>query len=164
MKFSEHKDKIKSGDLLVWGSSSSNRQSGFFTTLIRLMTMSEYSHVGIAYVETGRPLVFEAVIPYVRLYPLRIDRPFYHIPMNVDWNDESLNFLLSKVGEEYSVFDAIRGYFGKPAEDNKWQCVELAEAFYKTFGLTFGETYTPSTFVEAVLTQRDASITRIDQP
>ncbi len=164
MKYSEYKDKIKSGDLLVWGSTSSGQQTGLLTKIIRLMTMSEYSHVGIAYVDTGRPLVFEAVIPHVRLYPLRINEPFYHIPIDVNWNDGSLNFLLSKVGQEYSVLDAIRGYFGKPNVDNKWQCVELADAFYKNSGMDFGDVYTPSTLVEAVLSQRDTSITLIDKP
>ena len=84
--------------------------------------------------------------------------------MNVDWNDDSLNFLLSKVGEEYSVLDAIRGYFGKPSDDNKWQCVELADAFYRNYGIDVGDVYTPSTLVEAILSQRDTSITRIDKP
>lgn len=164
MKFSDYKHQIKSGDLLIWSDKKSSGLEEVVEKIIRFFTMSEYVHVGIAFCETKRPMIFEAVFPSVRLYPLKVNRPFFHIPMDVEWNDALFTFMMDNIGNSYSVLDAIRGYISKPNPDNQWQCVELASAFYKLAGIDFGEAYTPSTFVDAVLTQKDVSLTLIDKP
>lgn len=164
MKFSQCLPLIKSGDLLAWGSQKSVGFSGFLEKTIRVFTMSEYCHVGVAHVESGKVLVFEAISPSVRLSPLTIDRPFYHIPMSVEWKDGLSNYMLSRLGEPYSFWHAIQAYFGRPSEDKQWECAQLCTDFYTEAGIILPNAWTPSTLVEAALETQNTSITLINEP
>jgi hypothetical protein len=72
--------------------------------------------------------------------------------MNISWTKAHDCFLLDKIGDSYSVKDAIKGYFGiLKADDDRWQCAELANVFYRHIGLDFGNAYTPAKLVQSVL-------------
>lgn len=151
MDYSTFRPQIQTGDLLAWSTHRAKGLHRLVNNLIRIFTMSEYCHVGIAWVIGDRVFVIEAVQPCVRIFPLSGETPFYHIDMGSKINDEQLNFLLSRVGEPYSLPQAIRAYFGKPKADKAWQCAELCATFYKKIGINLRDAWTPSTLVEAVL-------------
>lgn len=151
MMYGMYRDQIKTGDLLAWSTHRSKGFHLFVNKLIRLFTLSEYCHVGIAWVIGDRIFIIEAVQPMVRIYPLSNEIPFYHIAMNLRVTDDALNYLLSRVGEPYSTWQAAQAYFGKPRVDKQWQCAELVTSFYKRLGLSLKNTWTPSSLIDAVL-------------
>lgn len=151
MSYEIFRPNIKSGDLLAWSTHRSKGFKRFVNVLIRIFTMSEFSHVGIAWVVGERVFIIEAVNPAVRIYPLSNKVPFYHIGMEIDVKDEHINYLLSRVGEPYSINQAIQAYFGKLKEDKSWQCAELCTSFYKRSGIPLKNSLTPSTLIDAIL-------------
>lgn len=148
-----YRRKIRSGDLLVWDKGSGGVFTGLILFFIKLFTLSEYVHVGVAWKTAGRLFVIEASLLGVRITPLSKKKSFYHVPMNLTWTKAHDCFLLDKIGHSYSIKDAIKGYFGTitPGEDDRWQCAELATVFYKHVGLDFGKSYTPAKLVKSVL-------------
>lgn len=151
MNYATFRPQIKSGDLLAWSTHQAKGFRRFVNNLIRVFTMSEFSHVGIAWVIGDRVFVIEAVSPTVRIFPLSKKVPFYHIDMGLNIDDDHVNYLLSRVGESYSILQAIQAYFGKPKEDKVWQCAELCTSFYRKSGLAIKNSWTPSALVEAIL-------------
>jgi len=151
-KYKDHREEIRSGDLLVWSNDRVSVLSNCYLSIIRFFTTSEYAHVGIAIRIFGRLFVLEATSPYIRLAPVSLKDQFYHIPLKIKWNTNYIDMLFQYVGCKYSMFDAIRGYLGLVLKkDDRWQCVELAIDFYKKIGLDFGDNYTPTGFVKNVL-------------
>lgn len=151
MDYLLYRSQIKTGDLLVWSTHRAKGLHLFVNKLIRLFTLSEYCHVGVAWVVGERVFIVEAVQPCVRIYPLSNEIPFYHVQMDLHVNDDAINYLLSRVGEPYSIWQAIRAYFGKPKADKQWQCAELVTSFYKRLGVNLKNTWTPSALVDGVL-------------
>lgn len=147
------RDDIKSGDLLIWKKSKKSFLSNLAIGAIRLFTRSEYAHVGIAWrIESNTLHVFEATQPAVRVVPLEDGDEFYHIPMSLKWTEKSSEFLQSKLGLKYSIFDAIRAFLGITLDaDDRYQCAELANEFYAKHGIYLTNAYTPSEVVEAIL-------------
>lgn len=160
--YANYRQNIRSGDLLVWSNPSDNLLSRIFFTIIRFFTLSEYVHVGIAYRLNHELYVVEAVMPEIKLTLLTDEDKFWHIPMFIDWRQDYADFLLDKLGQPYSVLDAIKGYFGSiGARDSKWQCAELAITFYRLTGIDLGANYTPSKLVTAVLEKLDTNLTYV---
>lgn len=151
MVYEMYRDQIQTGDLLAWSNRKIRHWDDVFKQGIRLFTRSEFHHVGIAWVVSGRLFVIEAVPPLVRIYPLSKELPFYHIGMDVSMDTEAEAFLLGTVGESYSVWSAIKSYFVRPNEDHQWQCAEYARKFYQSVGIQLGDAFTPSDVVEAAL-------------
>ena len=147
MLYKEYRNEIKSGDLLVWSTDDFSKWPNWFSAIIRIFTMSEYNHVGIAWVIGNRVFVIEATPPAVRIYPLSHKPSFYHMPMDLEWDTDMEDWLLEQVGKPYSVIDAIRGYFGKPKRDGKWMCSELAGTFYRKCGYNLKDSWTPEELV-----------------
>jgi hypothetical protein len=145
--------KIRSGDLLVWNRGGVGGLNTALMTIIKLFTLSEYVHVGIAWKISGRVFVIEANLGGVRIAPLNKRSEFFHVPMMVKWSKTYDSYLLDKVGDSYSIMDAVKGYLGLfvDTEDRNWQCVELAVSFYKHIGLDLGATYTPAKLVNELL-------------
>lgn len=157
--YEEHRNQIKSGDLLIWDKGSGSLISNFLINLVRFFTRSEYGHVGIAWKVNKRLFVIEAVIPHVRIIPLSSKDVFYHVPMSIEWSEESESFLLSKVGLEYSIIDCINAYIGRTSTDmNKWQCAELACEFYRYSGIDIKRAYEPGLLVKTILAAIDTKI------
>ena len=77
MAYLDLRDQIKDGDVLAY-----QYVNGWFKTwysfkvnLVRLVTRSEYSHVGMAVLVEGRVMLLDSVTPVVRLIPLSNDLP-----------------------------------------------------------------------------------------
>lgn len=158
MHYSEYRDQIKSGDLLAWSTKGISGFMGLVTNIIRFVTQSEYEHVGVAWVVSGRIFVIEAVFPNVRIRPLNLSIPFYTIPMNIEWDQTKEEFLLSKIGDKYSVWKAITSMFIKLPVNREWQCAQLVMEFYKSTGIDLGEQCTPASMVERAMTLSNSSL------
>lgn len=146
-----YRERICSGDLLVWTSRNTGSLRDIKLKLVRLFTQSSYDHVAIAWNIGGRLFAIEATPPEVRIYPLSKMLPFYTIPMHIDWKNEFDEHLLTHIGEEYSYMQVIRSYFGKPNDDKQWQCAEFVHHFYNSVGLQGDFGYTPRSIVERAL-------------
>ncbi len=155
MKYAEIRPQIKSGDILAW----SHKTWGSFYDLqvqaIRVFTRSEYHHIGIAWVVGDRVFVIEAVQPEVRIYPLSAQTPFYWIPCGAAyWDKPTEEYALSKVGEKYSKWEAIKGFFNilKNGEDAIWQCAELVNCTLTESRMLSATTKsTPAALIESLM-------------
>lgn len=154
-----NKPIIHSGDLLVWSNKSYTGMHKYLTNVIRFFTMSEYTHVGIAWKAGGHLFVIEAVEPCIRIFPVNKLKPFYFIPMGIDFTNEHTEYLLSKVGEPYSLKEVILGFLSTPDEgDKNWQCSEFVKAYYNHFGHDLNCPATPSGVVEAALKLKSSKL------
>lgn len=144
MIYSQMRDTIKNGDLLVWDS----------MPIVNFFTQSSYSHVGIALWIGKRLFVLEADIPEVRLYPLSQKASFYIITgVAPDWNEEVTDFALEFIGNKYSIWDAIRSLFVPLKVNGSWQCVEYAKFIYRKMGIELNDNYLPKEIVREFLTK-----------
>lgn len=149
MKYSEARATIRSGDILAWSHRGIKSWHDLKIWFVRMITRSEFSHVGTAWVIGDRVFVIEAVMPLVRIYPLSKLGEFYWLPMSAPWMPETEALALSRVGDEYSQLQAMRAPFSKPPADDLWECAELAAAVAASDGINLGEVFTPSAVVRA---------------
>lgn len=126
MKYADIRPKIKSGDVLAWTHRKWGTWTDFQIQMVRFFTQSEYSHVGISYVTGDRVFILESVSGGVRMQPLSLELPFYWLPTNANWTEDTLVAAMSKMGQRYSKWDGIKSLWKKikPGTDNQWQCAE----------------------------------------
>lgn len=160
MNYVEARSQIKSGDLLAWSHRSLRSWHDLKIWFVRLLTRSEYSHVGTAWCVGHRVFVVEAVQPVVRVFPLSKLLGFYWIPLQAAWSDSAESLALEFVGDAYSQLQAMKAPFGKPPEDRLWECAELVATVSKADGINLGDIYTPAAVVQAAL-ERGGSMTYI---
>lgn len=131
MKYANYRDKIKSGDVLAWTHRASWFSSwyDFKVNFVRLVTMSEYSHVGIAWVFQGRVFVIESVTPFVRIVPLSNLLPAYVLTGKGELTEEQLNKAIELVGVgKYSIPEAMIAFLDKnDIHNDKWECAEFVK-------------------------------------
>lgn len=155
MIYTNHRSRIRSGDLLAWSANKVSSFKDLQVQAIRVFDRTEYTHVGIAWVVADRVFVIEAVTPYVRIVPLSNELPCYHVKTNIIWSAELENYALSFVGNEayrYSKFEAIRAFFGLSAKSNsKIECAEYVQMVYDKAQLHLEGRATPSDVVESLL-------------
>lgn len=154
MKYSEIRDTIKSGDLVAWSKGGTwDSWANFQRNMVRMGTMSEYTHVGIVYVVGGRVFVIDAVQPHVRIFPLSRLTPFRYIRTPFFPSEPDVEFLLAKVGEDYSIWEAIKAAFTKDTNNPKYiQCAKLANEFLGRFDKRYLELFdTPGAVVTFTL-------------
>ena len=154
MDYDLFREQIRTGDLLAWSTHKTTGSRRIINTLIRLFTVSEYAHVGIAWVVGDRVFVIEAVRPMVRIFPLSSKIPFYHVNTGLNVSDGLLTYMLSRVGESYSISQAIAAYFSRPKADKEWQCAELVNDIFRRGGLKLRNAWTPSSLVSETLNSR----------
>lgn len=153
MKYTDFRENIVSGDLLAWTHKGWNSWYNFQIQMVRAFTQSEYAHVGIAWVAAGRVFVLEAVVPFVRIYPLSMCENFYYLGMHKELSPEAEEFALSQIGELYSKRMCFKAFFGmvKGGDSGKWQCAKYANEVLKANGIDYGNAFTPNTLVQAAL-------------
>lgn len=158
-------DDIQSGDLLVWSKDKRSTLSNVYLNVIRVATSSEYAHTAIAWRINGRLFIVEATMPNIRLIPVFADDEFYHIPMGLEWQNDSEEYLIDKLGLLYSLMDAMRGYFGITVEnDRKYQCAELCKEFYELHGYVLECGLTPAKLVKCILEKYDRTMALYKPP
>ena len=159
MDYKEYHSNIKSGDLIVFSATKIRTTYDLLSYIVRLFTMSEYNHVGIAWAIGDRNLIVEAQVPEIKISPLKKLGSFYHIPMDVNFTDEALEILLDKVGQKYSYFEAIKAYFKKNDHTHDdWICVDYVKYFYESIGIDIGDVNTPSDVVKSIIRNHNKSL------
>ena len=159
MDYKEYHSNIKSGDLIVFSATKIRTTYDLLSYIVRLFTMSEYNHVGIAWAIGDRNLIVEAQVPEIKISPLKKLGSFYHVPMDVNFTDEALEILLDKVGQKYSYLEAIKAYFKKNDYTNDdWICVDYVKYFYESIGIDIGDVHTPSDVVKSIIRNHNKSL------
>lgn len=154
MDYQDVRPLIKSGDALAWTHRGWGSWHDIKIQLVRMFTRSEYSHVAVAWVVSGRVFALEAVQPCVRIYPLSQLGDFYHLPARFRlpiWTDDVETFALSKVGQPYSQWQAVLSFFGKTKSDSNWQCAEYAKAVLGAAEVKVYGKDTPTEFVRSLM-------------
>lgn len=155
------RNSVETGDLLAWDKSPSGTES-IWIKLVRFFTVSDYGHVSVAWREDGVLYHVEAVMPYIRKAVVPLDQNFYLIPLADKLQSPvGMEFFDDKIGNRYSVLDAIRAYFGVVTKhDNRWQCAELVAEFYKEQGLDLEpRSMTPAHVVRSAMKWGDMKLT-----
>lgn len=146
MNYSEIRHEIRTGDLLFWSHGPWASWNDAQVLIVRAFTLSEYSHVGVAVVLAGRVFVVHAIGRGVVIEPLSNQDAFYWCPMGFAFPESALDAGMSRVGERYSKWQALLGFFRKLkiGSDRQWQCAEFAIWFWQQAGLILGEVATPA--------------------
>ena len=150
MKYSEMRQKIKSGDLIAFTTPSWESFDSSLSQMVRIFTKSEYSHVGIAWVINGRVFLLEAYPPRVRIFPLSLKGNFFHIPNKNILEGKNLDFALDQIGDKYSVWLAVKTFFKAPfgGDRESWHCAVYSHELLKRIGIELNEDCkTPSKLV-----------------
>jgi hypothetical protein len=147
MIYDDARPLMKSGDVVAF------RHNNIASRIIRAATGSDYSHVGMVWPVAGRVMILEAVMPKIRIFPLSKLLPFYWVSCNRPLTLEAEEYALSRVGEDYSIAEAIRGYFGLTSDNKKWQCAEYVLSVLKANGSELPGKETPSDVVLGSLMQ-----------
>ena len=155
MNYIAARSLIRSGDLFAWGHEAWGSWYDLKAQGVRMFTRSEYAHAAVAWCVGERVLVIEAVVPLVRIFPLSKLLPCYWLmgEKRNEWTQESELTALSKVGEPYSKWEAIKSFIAKvtPGANGVWQCAELAAFIRAQMLLENYESPTPTSVVQAAL-------------
>ena len=157
---------IQTGDLLAWKEDHVSTFSNICVKTVRALTKKKYGHVGIAWrCHDGLDdelFVIEATIPKVHAVRLVPSRDFDCVQMGIQWTPQSKKFLTSKIGLDYSLFDALRALYGfRLKDDNSYQCAELCHYFYETCGILLHHDFTPGGIVTAAVQNRQERLYRV---
>jgi hypothetical protein len=148
---------MRPGDIVAVSHQQWDSLSDLESQVVRIMTESEFSHVCVvSEIKEGVPFVLEAVVPRVTINPLTkyLDQGFYYIPTaDKPMTKAEEEYGMSKVGDEYSKWEAVGGYFDliKIGGDDLWMCAELTIAMRNMSGLSLGTHATPAAVVKQAL-------------
>lgn len=148
MKYADARPLIKSGDIIAYTHRGVRSWYDFKVWLVRLFGQTEYTHVAVAWVVAGRVFLLESVGTGVRIFPLSLDLPCYHLT-GYGLGYDQLEFAISQAGKPYSYIDCAEGYLGVKDDDTStWMC---AKYVCKVLGLKCKQT--PSDVVAYLLWQ-----------
>lgn len=103
MLYEEVRPLIKSGDVIAFS------RRGPISRLIETVTDSDYSHVGIAWVISGRILLLEATFAHgVSARSLSEAGDFTWVRVNSKWSKAKESAAIARLAKNYSVVDALR--------------------------------------------------------
>lgn len=148
MDYQNIRSKIKTGDLVFFSNRGWKTWSDIESQIVRFFTRSNFSHVGMAYVQSGRVLILEAVGTGVRLHPLS-DRLPGHLAVNPKQLDKHAEYwAFAQIGKPYEsklrmVWDYI---FNKnvSSEKERFQCGEYVNQILKENGQQVAKDDSPS--------------------
>lgn len=151
MKYEDARGEIKTGDLLAWSHGGWGSWHDIQVGLVRTVTQSEFSHVGLALIGAGRVFILEAVGAGVRLFPLSRELPFYWVRRPREISGEAVDFAFDRLGDGYSKLQAIKAFFGslRLGEDDTWQCAEYVLSVLEADGEVLTNVATPTGVVRA---------------
>ena len=147
MNYAEIRSDIKSGDLLAFQHGSWKSWKEIKTLAVRVFTASTFSHVGIAWVTSGRVFVLEAVTTGVRIFPLSLSGDFYLIPLKAPWFSVTEEYALSKIGFPYSELKAIYAALYELKRGEVSECAAYAREIMYRDGIDLGSMSRPDTVV-----------------
>lgn len=165
MKYNDCRKLIQTGDVLAWsegGPPTSWRNIQL--NLVKMGTMSQFNHVGLAYVLAGRVFVVEAVVPEIRIFPLSKELPFYYLQTPFRLNDEQEAKLMKRVGLPYSKWEAVKSAFSKDTNGQSvWECAKLVNQTLLDFDPGFDDLNdTPGDTVDYLLKKHNCSLVAVE--
>lgn len=163
MQYNEARPWIRSGDLIAFSHGDWKTWQGIKVNIVRMFTRSTYSHVALAWVIGGRVLVFEAVKPQLRVFPLSHLGDFYLIPIDADWTDAAEAEALRHLGTDYSEIVAVQAFFGPLKKGSVQQCAALVREVLLADGVDLGNRSTPDAVVDAAI-RRSGLIDFVSNP
>ncbi len=155
---------LRNGDLLAWRRPSSSGKPAPYMSLVRLLCMSDFGHVSLAWRVNGAIRHVEATMPRIQVANIPLDAEIFAIPMELNVSDDEMTqFFANIIGLRYSIKDAARGLFGLVAEsDDEWQCAEKCLEFFRSRGLAIPDAYTPSRLVRAVMSTANRPLIKLN--
>ena len=119
MQYAAARVAIREGDAIAQTHRSWRTFKDWKIQLVRIVTQSKYSHVGVVVADSGRLLVIEAVMPLARIVPLSTigDFDLLQTP-GLAWTDAARAEAFRHVGMKYSQWEAIRGFFNRTADND----------------------------------------------
>lgn len=156
MKYSECRDEIQAGDLVVFTHYKWASLYDIQVQLVRLFSLTEYTHVGVIVKIGNRLFIAESVSPVVRLVPLSnfAEEGFFVIPTRNPMTDEELEYLLKHVGKaKYSKWQAIKAWLNDLdiGKDGEFECAEYVIAARRLSSLDLGPRAVPACVVQEAL-------------
>jgi hypothetical protein len=153
VNYSEYRNNIKNGDLLVWSPGKIRSFTDFYLKMVGVLLRTKYVHTGIALWTNDRLFSFEANIPTVKLALLSDKNNFYHIPLDLDWKDKYTEFAYKELGKRYDLIDLIKFLVGIRNDEDSWYCSELTAKFYRDIGVIDDYSYgiTPHVLTEKIM-------------
>jgi len=133
--YQQKRDLFSTGDIVLFSDDS------FIGKLIRKFTGETFSHMGLVWAIEQRVFIIEAFDGNgVLVRPLSQRVPFYHLKTAYNFTIDQEEFMLSKVGSNYSYLDAILSGLGfKTKKDDNYQCAEFVSLVYGLDEDTVGE-------------------------
>lgn len=162
MRYQDARSRIRSGDVIAVSHNAWSSWYDLQIMAIRMFRMSEYTHVGVAWVVGGRIFILHAIGAGVSITPLSHELPFYWIPVD-RWTRGAEAWALSTVGQRYSKWQAILAGLGllKGSQDDVWECAEWAAELLGRLGLPVAHALTPDGLVQRLL-ELDYSLTLVE--
>ena len=127
MQYNEIRSELKSGDIVFLAGDS------FLSKVVEYASPSKWSHLGVVWVTSGRVFLIDAAFKSgIRIIPLSHFKHFDLIQLHIDPTDESIEFMMSHIGEPYDIREAVLGWLSIPfINETGWQCVEFVDEFLK---------------------------------
>lgn len=150
---------IKTGDILAWKGDRISFATNLLIKFVRVVTRADYGHVGVAVRFMNWVFVLEASFPVVKLALINPEEEIYHIPMDLNPTDDTINWLFSLIGLKYGILNAIRAGLGLISLDNNtWQCAEIVLEFLKQNNIILPNDYTPDDVIKGILISQQRTI------
>lgn len=151
--YSTIRHEIKTGDLLVWKTTRIEDFFDFFLFLYQKILGAKWTHLAIAARMENRVMQIEAIPPKSRLFPVSRGRDFYWVKCGIEANDKHIEYLLSMLGRDYSLWDLIRAKFKFKRNATEDYCSEFGSEFYNEIGYINNDNagFTPDSLVRAIV-------------
>jgi hypothetical protein len=165
-QYKQQRPQFRSGDIFAQSHGGWGSWKDIKVMLVRVFTLSTYSHVGVIEVDPtdGRVYAIEAVQPVVHRVPLSTIGSFYHLPMRgAKWDWRADAAVKSALGTPYSEWDAIRAFFSPLPAWTVTECAALTREIEMRCGVDLGPMSRPDAVVQRSL-ELGSSITFIKQP
>jgi hypothetical protein len=139
MKYSDYKKHISSGDIILWSGTKPHSR------LIRWLTKSKWSHVGIALWWGNRLMVLDSfAFKGTRARPLSHDlKNAYWVPSGSAWNGEAQAFALDELDRKYSFQNLWKTWLGLNLVQSEYHCAQYAAAVLAKAGVNIPMPPTP---------------------
>lgn len=161
--YSDVREKLKSGDMVLWAAEPEGySQHDMETHLVKMATESQWTHVGVLWVEHGRVFVMDLTTKGCAPRPLSEDLPVFIIPSPAPLSEMALRYAFSRFGRMvYSKWQALLGFMKRLTigDDMSGECAEFVLEVYGVDGIAPTQIATPrDCFMGAMMRWKNAGM------